>query len=741
VQTRKGTPADGRRASDPPRKSGGGHLLQLYDSDSFLLTSLARFVERGFVGGEAVVLIATEAHREGLERRLLEQGIDAETPRAAKRYVVLDAAQTLSSFMIDGWPNESRFREHVGTVVADAAMGGNRRVRAFGEMVALLWSDGKADAAIRLEELWNELAKSLPFTLLCGYPLEQFAHEADGGVFRTVCDAHSDVLPAESYASFAGGPDHLRAVASLQQKAKALDVAVLKRDEAEHSRRRSERELADFFENAAVGFHLVGPDGVILRANRAELEMLGYEAEEYIGHHIAEFHVDQDVIDDILRRLTCGETLRGREARVRCKDGSIKYVVIDSNALFDDGKFVNTRCSTQDITARKELEAERERLLAAERLARGQAEAASRAKDEFLSVISHELRTPLGAILGWAAVLKADAGGEKAAQAIATIERSGRLQAKLIEDLLDTSRIISGRMRLDFRLVDVSKAINDALDSIGPTAQAKGVRLQVRLDPAVGPISGDADRLQQIMWNLLSNAVKFTPAGGLVELTLDRRDSDICLSVKDSGRGVPREFLPFLFERFRQSESPASRRSGGLGLGLAIARHLVELHGGSITAASDGDGQGATFSVTFPLPPVPGEVRERTPNNRLRDLRILIVEDNFDAQDALRQLLEREGARVTSAGSVHEALDVLGQLVPDAVVTDLRLPDGDGASLLRQMRTREQLRGVPAIAVSGYDDDGALEEDAYQIRLRKPVATESLIAILAGLVPSVMHVE
>ncbi|HYD47273.1 MAG TPA: HAMP domain-containing sensor histidine kinase, partial [Terriglobales bacterium] len=265
------------------------------------------------------------------------------------------------------------------------------------------------------------------------------------------------------------------------------------------------------------------------------------------------------------------------------------------------GRIIGASKIARDVTERKLAEAEQARLLAAERRARAQAEAAIRSKDEFLSVISHELRTPLAAILGWVNVLKSGVSGEKAAKALSTIERSGRAQAKLIEDLLDVSRIITGRMRLDLRLTDLPAVISQAIDTVRPTADAKRVNLTSHCDPSAGPVVGDVDRLQQIVWNLLSNAIKFTPSGGSVELRLSRQRSHVRLTVTDTGRGIERDFLPFIFERFSQADRADSRRHGGLGLGLAIVRHLAELHGGMVSVQSEGEGKGSTFTVTLPL--------------------------------------------------------------------------------------------------------------------------------------------
>jgi CheY-like chemotaxis protein/nitrogen-specific signal transduction histidine kinase len=384
------------------------------------------------------------------------------------------------------------------------------------------------------------------------------------------------------------------------------------------------------------------------------------------------------------------------------------------------------------VTDRKLAEAERERLLRAAEEARAAAEAASRAKDEFLSVVSHELRTPLASILGWVGVLKTGATGANATRALATIERSGRAQAKLIEDLLDASRMITGQLRLDLRLVDLPVVMRQALDAIRPTAEARGVRLDAWIDHSAGPVAGDTDRLQQIAWNLLSNAVKFTPAGGLVEMRLERRELDVALVVRDTGRGIARDFLPFIFERFRQADSAEVRRSGGLGLGLAIVRHLVELHGGSVAAASEGEGHGATFTILLPLARIPESVPEGGPAPRLLGgLRVLVVDDDFDAQDSVRTLLEAHGARVTVAGSVREARDVLRDASPDVLVSDIRLPDEDGYALVRELRTAGPLRLLPAIAIMGCPDEedaGRAVRAGFQVRLTKPVDPELLLA-------------
>jgi len=392
----------------------------------------------------------------------------------------------------------------------------------------------------------------------------------------------------------------------------ARDVTERKRAEAERERlflaaerareaaEAARAEMDDFFDNATIGLHWVRPDGQILRVNRAELDMLGYTRDEYVGHHIAEFYADRDVIDGILSDLLAGHTVRDRRARLRCRDGSIKHALIDSSGLFEDGRFVHTRCFMRDVTARMNAEQQRDELLTRERAARTEAEAANRAKDELLSVVSHELRTPLAAMLGWVGVLKQGRlSPERTARALDIMERSGRIQSELIDDLLDVSRVVSGRLRLDIGSVDLSAIVGAAVEAIRPDARAKKIRIESsRIERVL--VAGDAVRLQQVVSNLLGNAVKFTPSGGSVAVSVTRAGDEARVVVRDTGRGIGAEFLPHVFEPFRQGEDVRRRKGGGLGLGLTIAKSLVDQHGGSLTAESDGDDKGATFTVVLP---------------------------------------------------------------------------------------------------------------------------------------------
>ena len=392
-------------------------------------------------------------------------------------------------------------------------------------------------------------------------------------------------------------------------------------------------------------------------------------------------------------------------------------------------------------------EQERSRLLVLEQEARRQAEEANRLKDEFLATLSHELRTPLNAILGWGQVLrsgKLDAA--TAERALETIERNARSQAQLIADLLDISRIITGKLRLDPKPVELPSIIEAALDSARPAAEAKGIHLDVFLDPLMSPMLGDADRLQQIVWNLLSNAIKFTPQGGRVEVRLTEATPNAVIQVADTGVGIRADFLPHVFDRFRQAESSHTRSHGGLGLGLSIVRHLTELHGGTVEVASDGEGKGSAFTVKLPLAveltgEVPVDGRPAAPQvwsapDLLKDLRILVVEDEKDTRELLVMALEGCGAKVTSTVSVPEALAAFENATPDVIVSDIGLPGEDGYSFIRKVRARNGGGRVPAAAVTAYagaEDRRRALESGFQTHLAKPVDPSELVATVARL--------
>ena len=409
---------------------------------------------------------------------------------------------------------------------------------------------------------------------------------------------------------------------------------------------------------------------------------------------------------------------------------------------------------TIDVTDRKLAEVERERLLEAERAARGEVERASRMKDEFLATLSHELRNPLNAILGWAQVLNSgELPAADVAEGIEVIERNARSQAQIIEDLLDMSRIISGKIRLDVQRIDLATVVRNSIETIKPAADAKGIRLRSVLDPFASPVSGDPNRLQQVFWNLLSNAVKFTPRDGVIQILLERVNSHLEVSVIDSGEGIDPEFLPHVFDRFRQADATTTRRHGGLGLGLAIVRQLVELHGGSVRAKSPGPGGGSTFVVALPLtvihPDPESVVHRRHPTTatvptsaeacvEIAGLKVVVVDDEPDARGLLQRLLEDCDAEVVVAATANEAIDLVKRHRPDVLVSDIGMPGEDGYSLIRRLRQLAADEGgaTPAVALTAYaraDDRINVVLAGFQHHLSKPVEPAELIAIVASL--------
>jgi PAS domain S-box-containing protein len=676
-------------------------------------------------------------------------------------------------------------------------------------------------------------------------------------------------------------------------------------------------DVCNLFHTAPVPVHLVGPDGTILAASAATLDMLGYRIEDYVGHHLSEFHVDVGAGVDLARRLSRGEALRDVEARLRGAGGAVKHVLLTSSAHVEAGRVLHTRCFMRDVDdarmaerrlavqyrvaqilsartdvldgvrrtlaavcdeldwdvgevwrrdadadvlrllvsverpgieadaltrlardsafargaglpghvwatgtpewlddvakapmlerapaaaaaaaglhtgcgipivldaddaavmvclrreaepadeaavrtlrlvagqigqflARKRVEEERERLIARERQVRLEAEAANRAKDEFLAAVSHELRTPLNAILGWSRLLRSSVlDAETVARGLAAIERNAEAQEQLIADLLDVARIVTGKVRLRLEPIDLAAVIEAAADAVRHAADARRVALAVRLPGPVPLILGDGDRLRQVVWNLLSNAIRFTPEAGHVDVELHVADGRATIRVADDGIGIAPEFLPHVFDRFRQGEVGTTRRQGGLGLGLSIVRHLTELHGGTVRAESAGEGRGARFTVELPtiepettvVDSAAEAARDEMPADSLAHLRVLIVDDDADAREMLGMVLRHQGAEVVGAGSADHAIAVFRREAPDVVVSDIGLPDADGYELIRRLRALETpaARTALAIALTGWarsEDRHAALAAGFQAHVVKPVDVTELVRLIGSL--------
>ena len=494
--------------------------------------------------------------------------------------------------------------------------------------------------------------------------------------------------------------------------------------------------------------------------NKPWLNFTGRTMEQEIGDGWAEavHKEDWEACEETFNKAFEARKEYSIEYRLRRFDGTYRWVLSKGVPRFaPNGKFLGYIGSCIDIHDRRQIEHERERLLEETRQAQAQAEIASRLKDEFIGTVSHELRTPLNAILGWTQMVRGGlVGAEQQNKAIEVIERNARSQAQLIEDLLDVTRITSGKFRLNVRPIDLAKVVEAAIDTTRPAAEAKDITINAILDTNAGVVSGDSDRLQQVVWNLLSNAVKFTPKDGRIEVRLEKIGSYVEIIVQDTGKGIEPEFLPYVFERFRQQDGATTRKFGGLGLGLAIVRHIVELHGGTVWADSKGENQGATFTVRLPIRAITevkktpsGEAGERIVpavgfNNLpelsidLQGLKIVVVDDEADARELLSSLLTVYGAEVITCGSAAEALDVIPTIKPQILVSDIGMPQMDGYTLIKKLLELEPEVGrqIPAIALTAYtrvEDRIRALSQGFQMFVPKPVEPSELVAAIKSL--------
>ena len=535
-------------------------------------------------------------------------------------------------------------------------------------------------------------------------------------------------------------------------------VVLVFRDVTEQRKAHDAREqLAAIVEHSGEAIATKNLDGIIQSWNASAERLFGYRADEIIGKPVTVLIPPERMWEEeeILSQLRRGLPAERLETIRIAKDGRQIAVSVTVSPLKNtDGEVVGASKLIQDITDRKRIEHKRQELLAREQSLRTQAEQAGRVKDEFLATVSHELRTPLNAILGWGTLLnKGELDEPTASRGMEAIERNAKAQAQLIEDLLDVSRIISGKMRLDVQPVSLLPIMEAALDAVRPAADAKTIQLEMIIDPAANHLRADAGRLQQVIWNLLSNSIKFTAPGGLVQIRVRRTASMAEISVSDTGQGIKNEFLPFVFDRFQQADASTTRKHGGLGLGLSITRHLVEMHGGTIEAESEGEGHGATFTVNLPIPAVSTEslssieslkdARSRpskiSKSANLAGIRILAVDDSKDTRELVTVVLERCGANVATASSVREALEVFAGWKTDVLVCDIGLPDEDGYSFIKRIRQLPPEDGgdTPAVALTGYvrvEDRMRALEAGYQMFVPKPIEAAELCTIIASLV-------
>ncbi len=578
----------------------GEHFVQFYENDAFLVDAVCGFIGSALVVQEGALVIATPEHRAAIEDELKRRGLDLKAARNRGQYVALDAADLLSKFMVDGMPDVARFMAVAGDMISGLKRG-RRRVRAFGEMVAILWRQGNRAAALRLEEIWNELNRDQSFTLFCAYPVDGTGSEEDSEIFEQICTCHSHVVPAESYAGLGTAQDRLREITRLQHKAQALE-----------------------------------------------------------------------------------------QAKVR-------------------------------------------------------AEEANKAKDQFLAVLSHELRTPLTPVVMAVTELENDLTiSASVREDLGMIRRNIALETRLIDDLLDLSRALNGKMNLAMQDVNLHPLIRSVAQMVGLDARPKQLRVDLELGAARDRICGDAARLQQVLWNLLQNAIKFTPENGrIIVRTRDGENGKLVIEVRDNGCGIEAGILPRIFNAFDQGDHGRNRALGGLGLGLAIAKAVVDMHGGSIAAVSEGTGKGACFMIQFPTSASQADLPDSmlSSDTKARDgaksepkasgLRILLVDDHADTLHALERLLKMSGHEVTTAGSVQAASGASSANPAariDLLLSDIGLPDGSGMDVLRNVRSAHP--NVKAVALTGYgmeQDIHACEQAGFNAHLTKPVDVTNLL--------------
>lgn len=556
----------------------------------------------------------------------------------------------------------------------------------------------------------------------------------------------------------------------------SIDISDRKRFEAEreHLLQQLETSLGQLeavINSMTEGLMIADTEGHFIQFNPAALELHGYENLKQVQQHLYRFHSDFEardlqgnsisLEDWPMARVLRGETFSHWELQVQRLDTGKRWIGSYSGTPVrnSDGEIILAILTAHDVTEQHRVQAEITRSLAAEKAARNEAEAANRVKDEFLAVLSHELRTPLNPILGWVTLLRRGTlDPQRTAVALETIERNTKLQAQLIDDLLDISRILRGKLTLNASICDLAVVISAALETVRLAADAKSITLHTELEAAGEVFVGDFNRLQQVMWNLLSNAMKFTPEGGQVMVRLNYIGETARIQVQDTGQGIAPEFLPLMFDYFRQADSSITRKFGGLGLGLAIARQIVELHGGTICAESPGEGQGATFTVTLPLhatrpntkPLQLADTATERETEPLADIQVLVVDDEVDNLELVQFVLEQAGATVAISSSAAEALQQIEQFKPDVLVADIGMPEMDGCTLLRRIRDwaaavpgAEGARLMPkAIALTAYAGDVEQQkilQAGFQQHLAKPIDPEMLIGAIADLRSPASH--
>jgi PAS domain S-box-containing protein len=754
-----------RKAPAPAEREAADreHFAQLYVDDEVLIDSVAEYVRQGIEAGASAIAIATGAHRAGLERRWSGRGFDAQAASGRGELVLLDAAETLATFTVGGALDRERFFARMGEIFAPFARRAGR-ILIFGEMVSLLWREGRPEAAVELERLWNELARHHLFTLFCAYSLDDCAGREHLRPFEAICASHTRVIPVESYVSLSPR-EQQTAIAQLQQKAYTLETELQRQSQSQQT----SAHLAAIVESSDDAIVSKTLEGRIQSWNAAAERIFGYSAAEAIGQSITMLIPPERLAEEeeILATLRRGGRIDHFETTRIAKDGRRIEVSLTVSPVRDAaGVVIGASKVARDITARRRSEEALQERDQALRQAHGELQArtaelealnrhlrqeiahrerveaalrdADRRKDEFLALLAHELRNPLAPIrYALATNRKTERTPEQRRRAEEIIERQVTHMSRLLDDLLDVSRITRGTLELKKSTTELTLVLGSAIETARPLLDAKHHTLSLDLPADAVRLQADPVRLEQVFSNLLINAAKYTDPEGQIQLRATHERRQVVVSVRDNGIGIAPEMMPRLFTIFAQANSALERAEGGLGVGLSLVRGLVSLHGGTVEARSDGPGRGSEFIVRLPLGPKAEEPPELDEDGAAaaagRSLRVLIAEDNRDAADTCATLLEVLGHRVETAYCAQRALEIAERFHPHVLLLDIGLPDLNGYELARKVRAASWAKRAVLIAVTGWgqeEDQRRALEAGFDHHLTKPLAPEALESLL-----------
>ncbi|CAB3805753.1 Sensor histidine kinase RcsC [Paraburkholderia fynbosensis] len=708
------------------------HFVQFYESDVELIEDVGAFLQRALDAGGSAIAIATADHVASLTSWL--DSADTATRRAHDA-VFVDAHAALDGFMVDGWPDEARFMSTVGALVARTVRAG-QPVHAFGEMVAILYAQGLGEAALHLEDLWNGLAREHRFSLFCAYPDRAFTGAEHTPLFRHICDAHQHVLLTRALRDAGDQNLHLR-LALAQQRATSLEDEMRRRRSAELQRD------AVLMNSPIASALLLGSRHTFQLTNPRYLAMVG-RADLINLAYLDAFPEEEGgaIVAALQRVFADGVPIVHEEYRANRTGDERVYTLhfepLRASSGNVDGVILSAVEVTGYVRAREAVEKsriEREALLADLRNANG-------AKDRFLAMLGHELRNPLAPI-STALVLVRKQNGGTTDKHYDIIERQVAHLSRLVEDLLDVSRITRGAIELAREPVPIATVLARAIEAANPLLEQRSQTLSLDLADDGGTVSGDPVRLTQVFGNLLNNAAKFTQTDGRIHVKAVSSTTEIVVSVADNGVGISADLMPRLFSFFEQGETTIDRANGGLGVGLALVKNFVELHGGTVVASSDGPGRGATFTVTLPAASAPTTDRGKQPAAPHPDgngvgVRVLLVDDNKDGLMAMEAYLVEMGFHVATATDPATALEVAAAFSPAFAILDIGLPGMDGYQLARALRAQQTATPVRVFALTGYGqaEDRRRSNDAgFEQHFVKPVALAELVEALTRASP------